>query len=277
MTPHASPVRSLIAVLLVAVTACGSNDEGSAAPTTQPAASTTSLEITTTTTAEPEIIDSVTVETVATPGDGSTVVEATETLRDGVPTVKGTTYSIIDPATKTGFSLVSSVDGAYPFLAPAYASLTVDEAGMEGLITIVGLDGTRTFIEPIVDVVQIPADGFQPLTEPVPADYLAWFAEMPGVTVGPVVETIVDGRPARSMTYSTGPTPNGLPCDANSVAGCLAALWNPNGAIMVYPGNETGTLYELVVDGRRALLDVTIRKGAQEMFESLRFLNENEG
>ena len=93
---------------------------------------------------------------------------------------------------------------------------------------------------------------------------------MPGITVGPVVETTVDGRPARSMTYEFGPTANGLPCDATSTAGCLAALWNPNGVIMVYAGGETGTVYELMVDGSRALIDVTTRPGAQDMFESVR-------
>ena len=281
MTSHARSLHSLTAVVLVALTACGSTKDDAAVSTTA-AAETAASEtpatpaVTDTTAAEPEIIESVTVDTVVTPGDGSAVEEAVVALRDGVPTVKGTTYAIIDPATKTGFSLVPSIDGAYPFLAQGYASMTADEAGMEGLVTIVALSGVRTFLQPVVDVVQIPADGLEALTEPVAADYLAWFSAMPGVTVGPVVETTVDGRPARSMTYQFGPTANGSACDATSTAGCLAALWNPNGVIMVYAGGETGTLYELVVDGRLALIDVTIRPGAQEMFESVRFLNENE-
>jgi len=36
-------------------------------------------------------------------------------------------------------------------------------------------------------------------------------------------------------------------------------------------------LYEVVVDGSRALVDVSFRPGAQEIFESLRFLLKGEG
>ena len=229
------------------------------------------------TTSEPEIIDSVTVETVAIATADSTAEPAAEEFRDGVPTEKGKTYAIIDPSSGTGFSLLSSVDGAYPFLVINTAALSLDEAGTQGLISIYSLDRLRTFIDPFVDLMAIPPGGTQAVTETVATDYLAWVGALPGVTVGSVKETSVDGWPARSITYEVGPSPNGLPCDDTSLAGCLFTLWNPAGSTSFYVPNDTGTLYEVVVDGSRALVDVSFRPGAQEMFESLKFLLKDEG
>jgi len=289
MTLHASLIRStLAAVLVIAAAACGSatdlastdlaSTDKDSSPTSVP--STTDVvdtEPTDSTTGEPEIIDSVTVETVTIPADNSIVEPAAEEIRDGVPTEKGKTYAIIDPTTGTGFSFVSSVDGAYPFLVINQASLSLDEAGSQGLISIYSLDRLRTFIDPTTDVMSIPPGGAEAVTEPVATDYLAWVGALPGVTVGPVEETTVDGWPARSMTYEFGPSLNGLPCDDTSLAGCLFTLWNPAGSVSYYPPSDTGTLYEVVVDGSRALIDVSFRPGAQEMFETLNFLLEDEG
>jgi len=233
-------------------------------------------ETTATTSSEPEIIDSVTVETVAIAADGSIVEPAAEELRDGVPTEKGKTYAIIDPSSGTGFSLVSSVDGAYPFLVINVAALALDEAGSQGLIGIYSLDRLRTFIDPFVDLMAIPPDGTEAVTESVVSDYLGWVGALPGVTVGPVEETTVDGWPARSMKYEFTPGPSGLACDETSLAGCIFTLWNPAGSASYYLPDDTGTLYEVVVDGSRALVDVSFRPGAQEMFESVRFLLKGE-
>ncbi len=298
MTPHTTSIRSTIAaLLLLTAAACGSSTDkasspASASPTsappptapptsdvadTEPTAPDTVAETTDSTTGEPEIIDSVTVETVTIPADDSTVESAVEELRDGVPTEKGKTYAIIDPTSGTGLSLVSSVDGAYPFLVFNVAALSLDEEGTQGLIAVSSLDRLRTFIDPTSDVMQIPPTDIESVTEPVAADYLAWVGALPGVTVGPVEETTVDGWPARSMTYAFGPTHNGLPCDDTSLAGCLFTVWNPAGSIAFYGPDETGTLYEAVVDGSRALIDVTFRPGAQEMFETVHFLLEDKG
>ena len=298
MTLHTASIRSTIAALLVvAAAACGSpTDKDSSpastppttdvveseptAPDTVPDTAATESEPPDSTTGEAEIIDSVTVETVTNPAedpDDSTGEQAVEELRDGVPTEKGKTYAIIDPSSGTGFSLMSSVDGLYPFLAINTAALSLDEAGVEGMIGIYSLDRLRTFIDPNVDIFQIPPDELEAVTEPIAVDYLTWVGGLPGVTVGPIEETIVDGWPARSMTYAFGPSANGLPCDDKSLAGCVFTLWNPAGSVSFYPPSETGTLYEVLVDGSRALVDVAFRSGAQELFETLHFLLEDEG
>jgi len=279
MTLHTSLIRSSIAALLVVTgAACGSSTDKVSSPSSAPPTTdVVDTETTATTTNEPEIIDSVTVETVAIAADDSIVRPAAEELRDGVPTEMGKTYAIIDPSSGTGFSLVSSVDGAYPFLAINVAALSLDEAGSQGLIGIYSLDRLRTFIDPFVDIMAIPPDGTEAVTEPVATDYLAWVGALPGVTVGPVEETTVDGWPARSMTYEFTPGPSGLACDETSLAGCIFTLWNPAGSASYYLPDDTGTLFEVVVDGSRALVDVSFRPGAQEMFESLRFLLKGEG
>ncbi len=315
MTPLSTSFRSSLAVLLLAVaaTACGSSEDGgsiaaSTTPTTDVAnssepvidtaaddtaaddtaaddtvetePSTTDSESTDSTDSEPEIIGSVTIATVTIPADDSDdsfVEPAAEQLRDGVPMNKGTLYAIIDPTSGTGISIVSSVDVAYPFLLSNSASFSLDPTGIEGLVGVSSLDHLRTFIDPTVDIMQIPPEDLQSVTEPAAADFLAWISGLPGVTVGPVEETTVDGWPSRSMTYAFGPSHNGLPCDDTSLAGCVVTLWNPAGSVSFYAPNDTGTLYDVVVDGSRALIDVTSRPGAQEMFESLHFLFEDEG
>jgi len=78
------------------------------------------------------------------------------------------------------------------------------------------------------------------------------------------------------MKYEFTPGPSGLACDETSLAGCIFTLWNPAGSASYYLPDDTGTLYEVVVDGSRALVDVSFRPGAQEMFESVRFLLKGE-
>lgn len=294
MTLSTTSFRStFVALLIASATACGSSastvSPSASAPSSATAASestapdvvadvpATDPTTTDSTVAEPEIIESVTVETVTLPTDATTVEPAAEELRDGVPTELGKTYAVIDPTTGTGFSLVSTVDGAYPFLVIGSASLSLDEAGNQGLLSVSALDRLRTFIDPTTDIMQIPPSDIEQVTEPVASDYLAWFSTLPGVIVGAIEETTVDGWPARTMTYEFGASPNGLPCDATSLAGCLFALWNPAGSAAFYTPNDTGALYEVVVDNARALIDVSTRPGAQEMFETVRFLLETEG
>jgi len=285
MNFHNALIRSAgAAFLVIAATACGSSaDEASPPPSSPPASDVVDAEptvATTTepavaTTSEPEIIDSVTADTVPLMTDDS--VPVAEELRDGVPTEKGKTYAIIDPTSGTGFSFVSSIDGVYPYLMFNEAALSLDEAGSEGLFSLFAVDPMRTFIDPTIDFNSIPPDGFAAVTEPVASDYLAWVAALPGTTVGPVEETTVDGWPARSMTYEFGPSHNGEPCDDSSVAGCLFSTWNPAGSVSYYVPGDTGTMYEVVVDRSRTLIDVSSRPGAQEIFESMHFLLGDEG
>lgn len=280
MTLHTTLIRSSIAALLVvAVAACGSSPDKISSPTAAPPATeVVDTQPIVSTTGEPEIIDSVTADTVTIPVDDSVAEPAAEELRDGVPTEAGTTYAIINPSTGGGFSFVSSVDGAFPFLAINVAALSLDEAGSQGLFSVSALDNLRTFLDPSVDFMSIPVDGFEAVTEPVASDYLAWVAALPGATVGPIEETTVDGWPARSMTYEFGPSPNGLACDDTSLAGCIFTLSNPaGGSASYYLPNDTGTLYEVVVDGSRVLIELSIRPGVQEMFETVHFLLPDKG
>ncbi len=278
MTLRTVLIRSTLVSLLVVATACGSAaDEESTATSASPTTSGEDSEVTEPTTSGPAIIGSVTADTVPLPTDDSGVGQAAEELRDGVPTEKGTTYAIIDPTSGTGFSFVSSVDGAYPFLVVNVASLSLDPEGNESLLGMYSLDQLRTFLDPTIDLMSVPESEIETITEPSPPDYLAWVAALPGVTVGPVEEATVDGWPARSMTYEFGPSHNGQPCDATSLSGCLFALWNPAGSVTYYIPNDTGTMYEVMVDGHRALVDVSFRPGAQQTFETLHFLLENEG
>ena len=147
------------------------------------------------------------------------------------------------------------------------------ETGNQLLVGAVHLARARVFTDPLVDASALPDDGvLTAATSEPPADYLAYFAALPGIEVGEVRDTEFAGQPARAMSWTFGALERGSPCVLGEH--CVNTIWFPGtrrdgGRISSYTSGDAGTTYVFDLDGETVVVEVQDRPGAQEVAESL--------
>jgi hypothetical protein len=176
---------------------------------------------------------------------------------------------VVGPIVPIDFEL--PVDDLYTLAEEGFLAVMADETGNSTLLSVTAIDNTVAFTTPTVDFANSDPAYIESITESAPDDLLTWLAGRPGVTAGPIVETIVAGHPARSMTYSIGPFAGAAPCGAGD-RDCAATLSAPvTGLAQLYFVGDSGTLSELWVGGHRFGVDVPDNPNAAAIAESLQF------
>lgn len=177
----------------------------------------------------------------------------------------GTTYRVAKSALGVTVLYTHTVDGVSAFSGNGWFGASLDQFGTELLVGMADLTKARIFSDPSADLnlLQDPA-AIAAATTPVPDDFLAYFSTLPFVTVGPIEEVEFLGLPGRSMTFETGPVEQGFPCFGVDRGNCLLTLYLPTELVQNYWEGDSGTLYELVIDDRKVLVEVTDREGAAE-------------
>ena len=238
--------------LLVATVACGSdsNDSSSSNGATSSVAAT-----------DPATTDA--------PAPTTTeLVPAAPQLR---PLDAGGTYRLGKGVIGRSMSFTTFVDGTFAYLANGFFGATLDKTGTEVLMSVTDLARARVFTDPVADLDSLNATSqLDASTTAAPSDFLAYFATLPSVIVGPIETTEFAGFPARSMSYSVGSFDGGFACFGSDRGACLLSIYVQNsGVVQTYWDGDSGTLYELTIDGRTVLVDVSDREGAAETAASL--------
>jgi hypothetical protein len=259
-------VRRLLTplVLLVPLAACGSSSSATAttAPATTAAATTAPSTIAPSTTAAP------TTELTTTTASGP---KAKDTFT-GVALHAATTYQAAVNKVGGIVQYVPVAEGVMPTVLSGFLGLDPATATTppHSLLTIIDLDTAKVFNTPYPSLggnsVQVDAQ-----TAPMVADVLAHIAALPGVKASAATDVTVDGRTARSMTYKVGKPTTGT-CDPASGAGCLATLFVPAGASIIYAAGDAGTLYVVDLGGHQVLVDVPDAPDSVAEFQTLHFV-----
>jgi hypothetical protein len=239
--------------LTIAAAGCGSDDDAAAADaaSTDPAGTepvSTSIEPTT---------------PAATDAPPTTALPPA--LPNGQPLTAGTTYRVGRSVLGRSMTFTPAIDGTLAMAFDGFFGSSTDALGTEVLVGITDLSGARTFPDPSIDVSVDPgSDALDAATVPAPDDFLAYFAALPYVTVGAVETTVFGGFPARSMTYVVDTVETGSPCFGSDRGACLLSLYLPPRVLANYWAGDSGTFYEVTIDGGTFLVEVTDREGAAE-------------
>ena len=239
-----------VAALVIVVAACGGSDSktasGQSAYSSGPSTS---------------VVESV--------SSSSTVTDEGEAIRTGTP-LEAKRYKVIDARVPLVTSFVTP-EGSFGDAPGALISLSLDPAGMQMLMAVFYLEQARTFTDP--DPVVDEGTDFLAVTEEAGDDYLAHFATLPSFEVGPVQDATVAGRPARSLKYKmTAPSGNTAGCGGPPTTTCVAVTYFSSGRTFVYLSGDSGTLYQVEVDGHQVVVDVSDRPGASDVLASLHIL-----
>ncbi len=269
---HLSGMSQIVVIAAVAVSSCGSGTTVSSQPPVSSAATSVAVVGAVTagpTTSGPPVTEPQKATTDSAPPDDTTAVEAPVPVRNGARITLGhrfTTDKLLGDA--ADFTFLAPASGAWAALGDGYLALTADQTGKSPLIQAAEMDLTRILTNPSqnLDGLIGPDD-----SQPAPADVLGWFASRPGVTAGAIADGPLGGLPARSMTYSVGPFDGQTSCTAQDARPCLATLYNPIGAALYYSVGDSGTMYELVVEGRHLLVDVADQPEAATLAASIQF------
>ncbi|MEO6572132.1 MAG: hypothetical protein ABIO83_11370 [Ilumatobacteraceae bacterium] len=246
-------------------------------PQVVPTASTSAPTTTAVSSATVVAAVSTTVPTTTTVPATAAAPTVTEVLPPGMPIAKplpaDTTYRIGRSVLGRGIQITNPVEGAWGQWDRGGFVLTSSGDGGQVLIAAVDLAAARIFTDPLVDTSALPDEtALTAATSEPPADYLSFFAGLPGIEVGRVTDTEFAGRPARAMSWTFGPFEGGSPCvlDGN----CVSTIWfrgtrGDGGRISTYTSGDAGTTYVLDLDGRTVVFEVPDRPGAQEAADSL--------
>jgi hypothetical protein len=167
---------------------------------------------------------------------------------------------------------VPVADGVMPTVLSGFLALDPATATIppHSLLTIIDLDTAKVFTSPYPSLggtsVQLETQ-----TEPMVPDVLAHIAALPGVKASTAADVTVDGHTAHSMTYTVGKPTTGT-CDAATGAGCLATIFVPAGASIVYLPGDAGTLYVVELGGHQVLVDVPNKPDSRAQFQTLHFI-----
>ena len=152
---------------------------------------------------------------------------------------------------------VATADSGYAAFVEGALGVTRDAAGRHPIVSFTDATQARPFKDPLFDWNATGGDNTklsEATTDP-PADLLAYFATLPGVTVGPVTDSEFMGLPAKSMTYEIGVIPGGFVCNGEPTP-CLWAWFVPSGMSMYYVEGQAGTLYLFDLGGQATVGEV---------------------
>lgn len=247
------PDYSTLLVAVTFLTACGSSDSSQPADT---AAATTAIEASTTASPTTEA------PTTTAPAEPRTF-DPTKILHEGV------FYTAGDVAIGTEITFTATDKSRYSNNLPGFFSVQNQASGDEPLMSLSDLSTAFVFKNPLADFLAYGRDKNAMLaaSEPAPADFFAYFTNLPGVIVGPITETQFAGFAARSMSYQVGDF-DGVACSGIQL--CLLTTFQPSGLSYFYYPGDTGVLYIFEVAGRRILADMTGYDGAEEFIAMLK-------
>ena len=208
-------------------------------------------------------------------GEVSTVprdpASSTEPLRPGVLTTSGVTYSIGEMVgSMVDITITDSEGGRFGYVYAGMAGIGTAEDFSAQLVDIFELSSTSVFVEATVDFSQIAGPlSMQDLFADSPADYLTWMAARPGVTAGPVTDTVFAGLPAQTMSYDVGVVDEAVPCYPDG-RGCLASVTDGNFSYAYVDFEQTSvTLYQLKVAGLTFVIAVSELAGASDLAKTI--------
>ena len=188
------------------------------------------------------------------------------------PLTAGTSYRVARSVVGRSLQFTNPTNGTYGFLNPVGFVVSADEAGAEPLVSVVDLAALRVFTDPLVDVDAIIAAGAEAVlgaTVAPPADFLAFFAALPGVEAGEVTATVFAGLPAKVMTWRFGAFDGGYPCSGSAGSNCVATTWLADGWVSSYAPGDAGSTYVLDIDGKTVVIEVPDRPGAEQVAGSI--------
>ena len=202
---------------------------------------------------------------------------ATDVVLPGLPIAEplpaGTSYRIGRAVLGRGIQITNPVEGAWPQWDTGGFVLTASADASQLLIAAVELTKARVFTDPLVDAYSLlDVDALTAATSEPPADFLAFFAALPGIEAGEVTDTEFAGQPARAISWTFGAFEGGSPCRPSG--NCVNTVWFPGtrrdgGWISSYTSGDAGTTYVLDFDGQIVIFEVQDRPGAQEAADSL--------
>jgi len=248
-------MRPYCPTLLVALTflaACGSSESTQSADTV---AATTAIEAST-------IASSTTEAPTTTVLAEPRTYDPTKILHEGL------LYTAGDVAIGTEITFTATDKTRYSNNLPGFFSVQNQASGDETLLSISDLSTAFVFKNPLDDIFAYGRDNAALLaaTDPTPEDFFAYFASLPGVTVGPITETQFAGFTARSMSYEVGDFA-GVACNGPKL--CLLTTFQPSGISSYYNPGDSGVLYIFDVAGRSILADVIGGNGGVEFIATM--------
>ncbi len=194
----------------------------------------------------------------------------------------GASYRLARSVIGRALQFTNPTDGTIAVSGPGGFFVAADLAGTEPLLGVFDLEKARMFTDPLVDLgattTRPPRPGFgsdadaaalTAATEAPPADYLAYFAALPGVEAGEVMTTEFAGLPAAAMSWRVGAFDGGYPCFDSPRGNCVITLWFDVGVVASYWTGDVGTTYVIDIDGTTVVVEVPDRPGAQELADSL--------
>jgi len=200
----------------------------------------------------------------------------------GQPLTAGSSYRLAKSVIGRAMQFTNPTDGTFGVSGPGGFFVSADQAGLEPLVGVFDLMESRAFIDSLIDLGATTSTPPRPgalsdadaaaltaATETPPADYLAYFAALPGVETGEVTTTEFAGHPATAMTWSFGAFDGGHPCFGSTRGNCVVTLWFAVGAVASYWTGDAGTTYVIDIDGRTVVVEVRDRPGAQQTADSV--------
>lgn len=204
--------------------------------------------------------------TVTTTAAGPTVPAGPIQVSDNTPLAPGRQYQVPRTVLQRDIHFTATDSTRQAYSASGFLAVTADKNGAQPLLVIIDLATAHVFRDPHADFSTFDTkDDVLAATNPVPDDFLGYLAQLPGLTAGAVATTQFLGVPARAMTYKVTSTKGGFPCAVGRTQACLLALFVTSGPTIGYFEGDSGTYYELQVDGRRLVAQVTDRPGAADL------------
>jgi hypothetical protein len=194
------------------------------------------------------------------------------TISSNVALTAGTKYAVLETVLQRKIGFTASDASKQAFVTPGFFGVTADANGAQPLVGFMDLANSRVFRDPHVDFSTFATAGdVVNATDPVPADFLAFAAKLPGMTAGAVTDTTFLGVPAKAMTYKVDSTDGAFQCGKDNPAPCLLVLFVTTGPTIALHKGDTGTFYDLQISGRRILVEVTDQPGATDLLKTFTF------
>jgi hypothetical protein len=224
------------------------------------------------TTAAPTIANSGTGVTVAPTHPPVTNAAGVVSISGNLALTSGTKYAVLQNVLQRSIGFTATDISKQAIVTPGFFGVTADANGAQPLVGFMDLANSRVFRDPHADFSTFAtASDVVNATDPVPDDFLAVVAKLPGMTAGAVTTTTFLGVPAKAMTYKVDSTDGGFQCGKDDTSPCLLVLFVTTGPTIALHKGDTGTFYDLQISGRRIVVEVTDHAGTADLLSSFTF------
>jgi hypothetical protein len=219
--------------------------------------------------------------TTASGGTGATVAPTRPPVTNAAGVVSisgnlaltsGTKYAVLQNVLQRSIGFTATDISKKAFVTPGFFIVTADANGAQPLVGFMDLANSRVFRDPHADFSTFATvSDVLNATDPVPDDFLALVAKLPGITSGAVSTTTFLGVPAKAMTYKVDSTDGGFQCGKDDTSPCLLVLFVTTGPTIALHKGNTGTFYDLQISGRRIVVEVTDHAGTADLLSTFTF------